>query len=113
VETGIDRTPLIEGFPMSAAKRFTKGLLSLGIASVCLLALCGAIAPAAAAEDLLATVTAEERAACTPDVFRLCSSALPSVKGVIACMKRERPKLSPACAAAFDARIAKSKTAAR
>ena len=43
--------------------------------------------------------TAEERAACTPDVFRLCSSDIPNVERIVACMKRERSKLSPACAA--------------
>ena len=87
--------------------------LKFHIVSACFIALAFCATPASAAENLAATVTAEERAACTPDVFRLCSSALPSVKGIVACMKRERPKLSPACAAAFDARVAKSKTAAR
>jgi len=66
-----------------------------------------------AAQNLEATVTAEERAACRPDVFRLCASAIPSVKAIVACMKRERPQLSPACAAVFDARVASSKAAAR
>ncbi len=70
-------------------------------------------APAVASEQLAASVTAEERAACTPDVFRLCASAIPSVKGIVACMKRERPRLSPACAAVFDARVAQSKAASR
>ena len=46
--------------------------------------------------------TAEERQACTPDVFRLCSSEIPSVEKIVACMKRERPKLSPACAKVFN-----------
>ena len=45
--------------------------------------------------------TAEERAACTPDVFRLCSSEIPNVERIVACMKRERPKLSPTCARVF------------
>ena len=49
-----------------------------------------------------AAATAEERAACTPDVFRLCSSEIPNVERIIACMKRERPKLSPACRAVFN-----------
>jgi len=46
--------------------------------------------------------TAEERAACTPDVFRLCSSEIPSVSGVIACMKAKRGELSPACKVVVD-----------
>jgi hypothetical protein len=45
--------------------------------------------------------TAQERAACTPDVFRLCSSEIPNVTKIVACMKRQRSKLSPACAAVF------------
>jgi hypothetical protein len=45
--------------------------------------------------------TANERAACTPDVFRLCSSEIPNVTKIVACMKRQRSKLSPACAAVF------------
>jgi hypothetical protein len=75
------------------------------LASACLLAFSSYATPSAA--DLLKTVTAEERAACTPDVFRLCSSALPSVSGVVACMKRNRSNLSAACSAAVDARLGK------
>ena len=47
-----------------------------------------------------AAATPEERVACTPDVLRLCSSDIPNVERIVACMKRERSKLSPACAAA-------------
>ena len=100
---------------MSAiAHRLTSKSFSLKyrIASAVILGLACFTTPSAA-ENAAHVATAEERAACTPDVFRLCSSAIPSVDKIIACMKRERPKLSPACAAAFDARAAKSKTAAR
>jgi hypothetical protein len=48
-----------------------------------------------------AAATAEERAACTPDVFRLCASEIPNVTNIVSCMKRQRSKLSPACAAVF------------
>lgn len=41
--------------------------------------------------------TAEERAACIPDAFRLCSAAIPDATRVIACLKTERVKLSTAC----------------
>ncbi|MFL9826374.1 hypothetical protein [Rhodoplanes sp. SY1] len=41
--------------------------------------------------------TDEERSACIPDAFRLCSSAIPDATRVIACLKTERVKLSPAC----------------
>lgn len=46
--------------------------------------------------------TAEQRTACTPDVFRLCSSEIPNVDGIIACMKAKKSSLSPACRAVFD-----------
>jgi hypothetical protein len=75
------------------------------LAAACLLAISLHASPSSA--DLLKTVTAEERAACTPDVFRLCSSAIPNVKQVIACMKRNRPNLSSVCSAAVDARLGK------
>jgi hypothetical protein len=46
--------------------------------------------------------TPEERAACTSDAFRLCSSAIPSVDRVVACLKSEKSKLSPLCRAAMQ-----------
>jgi hypothetical protein len=48
-------------------------------------------------------VTAEQRAACAPDVYRLCSSDIPNVGKIIVCMKREKPNLSPACRAVVEA----------
>jgi hypothetical protein len=41
--------------------------------------------------------TSEQRAACTPDVFRLCSSEMPNVDRIVACLKRERANLSKPC----------------
>ena len=41
--------------------------------------------------------TAAQRAACTPDVFRLCASEIPSVDGIVACLRREKAQLSHAC----------------
>ena len=46
--------------------------------------------------------TAEQRRACTPDAFRLCSSHIPNVAAITACMSANRSKLSPACKLAFD-----------
>lgn len=63
---------------------------------------CCALILAVACAAPAVAATAEERAACTPDVFRLCSSEIPSVERIVACMKRERPKLSPACAKVFN-----------
>lgn len=80
------------------------------LAYACFLAFTSYAMPSAAQG---VTATAEERAACTPDVFRLCSSEIPNVTRIIACMKRERPKLSPACAAFFNARAGAPQTATR
>jgi len=44
--------------------------------------------------------TDEQRAACTPDVFRLCSSEIPNVDRIIVCMTVKKASLSPACRAA-------------
>jgi hypothetical protein len=48
-----------------------------------------------------AQATAEQRAACTPDAMRLCSSEIPDVGRVTACMKAHRASLSARCQAAF------------
>jgi hypothetical protein len=50
----------------------------------------------------LAQGTRAQRIACTPDVWRLCSSEIPSVQRIIACLKRERAQLSPGCQAVFS-----------
>ena len=46
-------------------------------------------------------VTAEQRAACTPDAIRLCSSEIPDVGRVAACMRANQASLSPRCRATF------------
>jgi hypothetical protein len=46
--------------------------------------------------------TEDQRAACTPDVFRLCSSEIPSVDRIVACLQREKPRLSDGCRAVFS-----------
>ena len=45
--------------------------------------------------------TAEQRAACAPDVFRLCRSEIPKVDKIIACMETRRDDLSDACRVVF------------
>jgi hypothetical protein len=49
-----------------------------------------------------AVVTTEQRVACTPDVFRLCSSEIPNVDHIISCMMAKKASLSQACRAAID-----------
>jgi hypothetical protein len=45
--------------------------------------------------------TPEEQQMCTGDAFRLCSSDIPDVDRVTACMVRRRSELSPGCKAFF------------
>ncbi len=45
--------------------------------------------------------TPEQEQACTSDAFRLCSSEIPNVDRVTACMVRNKSQLSPACRAQF------------
>jgi hypothetical protein len=41
--------------------------------------------------------TPEQQEACKPDVFRLCGNYIPNVDLIIACLKANKPNLSPAC----------------
>ncbi|GJE01325.1 hypothetical protein [Methylobacterium isbiliense] len=41
--------------------------------------------------------TDAQRAACTPDVWRLCASHIPNVGAITACLRREKPNLSAGC----------------
>jgi hypothetical protein len=45
--------------------------------------------------------TGEQEQACTSDAFRLCSSEIPDVDRVTACMVRNKTQLSPPCRAQF------------
>ena len=46
--------------------------------------------------------TAEQRAACAPDAFRLCMSYIPDATNVEACLRQRKSDLSDACRAVFD-----------
>lgn len=50
-----------------------------------------------AAAPALAQGTQAQRDACTPDVMSLCSADIPDVPRIIACLRRERAKVSNAC----------------
>ena len=41
--------------------------------------------------------TAEQQQLCTDDAFRLCSSEIPDIDRVTACMIKHKAELSPAC----------------
>ncbi|WP_375456630.1 hypothetical protein [uncultured Methylobacterium sp.] len=56
----------------------------------------------ALATPALAQGTAAQRAACSPDTFRLCASHIPDVGAITACLRSERSRLSPACRTAMD-----------
>ena len=45
--------------------------------------------------------TIEQRQACTHDAIRLCSSEIPDVPRITACMMRNMKELTPACRAQF------------
>lgn len=45
--------------------------------------------------------TPEQRSACMGDAFKLCSSEIPNIPRITACMRTNFSKLSPACKAAF------------
>ena len=46
-------------------------------------------------------VDAQQREACTPDVMRLCNNYVPDIPEIVACLKRQRLNLSPACGDVF------------
>jgi hypothetical protein len=46
--------------------------------------------------------TAEQRRACTPDVYRLCAGEIPNVRAITACLRRQKASLSEACRAVFE-----------
>jgi hypothetical protein len=52
--------------------------------------------------------TAEQRAACTPDALRLCSSEIPNIPRIVACLKQNRPNLSKPRQAAMHSPLANS-----
>jgi hypothetical protein len=47
--------------------------------------------------------TQEQEAMCTSDAFRVCSSEIPDVQRVTACMIRNKSQLSAGCRAVMDA----------
>lgn len=43
-----------------------------------------------------------DRDACTPDVFRLCSSEIPNASKIVACLNSKTSELSPGCRAVMN-----------
>ena len=49
--------------------------------------------------------TAEQRLACTPDVFRLCSAFIPNADEITTCLRERNAELSDACMKAIQAEM--------
>jgi hypothetical protein len=69
-----------------------------------ILALLGLVVPvaesSAVAEEYRGTM--QQQMACTPDVFRLCGSAIPDTNRIVACLQANTPQLSAGCRAVFE-----------
>ena len=56
-----------------------------------------------ASPQVYAQGTPAQRASCRPDVYRLCAGEIPNVRAIVACLRKNRSRLSEACAAVFEA----------
>ena len=54
--------------------------------------------------------SSEAQAQCTGDAFRLCSSEIPNIPKITACMIKNRSQLSPGCRSVMDKDMAAAKT---
>jgi hypothetical protein len=70
---------------------------SISIAAAAATLLCAA--SALAQEN---TGTSEQRAACTPDAFRLCAGYIPDPTRVEHCLRQNKSDLSDACRSVFE-----------
>jgi hypothetical protein len=68
-----------------------------GLLFAAIIAASGALWPTASR----AFTEADQRRLCTPDVMRLCSSEIPDVERITACMRRQRANLSEGCRSVF------------
>ena len=71
------------------------------IRNVCLSAAL-ALSVSAVASSSCFAFSAEARAACTGDAFRLCSSEIPSIPKITVCMRANKAKLSVPCRAVME-----------
>jgi hypothetical protein len=74
------------------------------------LALAFAISVSALSSTSGFAFTAEAQQMCSGDAFRLCSSEIPNISRVTACMVRHRSDLSPGCRAIMDGDRAQKKS---
>jgi hypothetical protein len=100
----------LDAFRASAVSR--RMSVTLAAAALALAVLLG---PMATAQAQGYQGAQDAQAACTPDVFRLCSQFIPNRDPIVACLIRSRAALSPACRAVFagPTRVAKAKVGKR
>jgi len=72
----------------------TKNFVAIALAAACV---CNAVAVAQENRG-----TPEQRAACTPDAFRLCSNYIPDASKVESCLRQRKLDLSDACRSVFE-----------
>ena len=51
--------------------------------------------------------SAEAQQMCTGDAFRLCSSEIPNIPAITACMIKRKSELSSGCRAVFDREVSR------
>jgi hypothetical protein len=56
--------------------------------------------------------SSEEQQMCTGDAFRLCSSEIPNIPAITACMIKHRAQLSAGCRTVMDRSLSKGKNVA-
>ena len=54
--------------------------------------------------------SAEAQQMCTGDAFRLCSSEIPNISKITACMMKQRASLTPGCRPVMDRDLAAQKS---
>jgi hypothetical protein len=57
-----------------------------------------------AAQQPSPDLSREEQAACRSDAIRLCFFSIPGADGLRACLRRNKPNLSPPCRALIESR---------
>ena len=87
---------------MTAA--FTKTLRKVAFA----LAIATSLAALTSTETF--AYSAEAQSQCTGDAFRLCSSEIPNIPKITACMFKHRTELSPGCRSVMDRDLAAQKS---
>jgi hypothetical protein len=86
---------LINGFAATTLRETVMTLIRTALLGATLAAALLATASAGFAQG-----TPEQRSACMGDAFKFCSSEIPNIPRITACMKANFSKLSPACRAA-------------